>query len=88
MSFSPGWAGASDGEGTLIEDDLAFLREEEVVVTAILQEQPISEAPSNMYVITAEDIRHSGATDIPTLLRRVPVTCPHSLAIQNVRFSQ
>lgn len=59
-------------EGSSIEDDLAFLKEEELVVTAILQEQPISEAPSNMYVITAEDIRHSGATDIPTLLRRVP----------------
>ncbi|MDH5587705.1 MAG: TonB-dependent receptor [Nitrospirota bacterium] len=73
MIPSQGWAeNISVTEGSLIEDDLAFLKEEEVVVTAILQEQPISEAPSNMYVITAEDIRHSGATDIPTLLRRVP----------------
>ncbi len=34
--------------------------------------QPISEAPSNVYVITDEDIRHSGAIDIPTILRRIP----------------
>ena len=72
MSPSSVWSAGTDGQDSLIEDDLAFLKEEEVVVTAILQEQPISEAPSNMYVITAEDIRHSGATDIPTLLRRVP----------------
>ena len=35
-------------------------------------EQPISQAPSNVYVITDEDIRHSGATDLPTVLRRIP----------------
>ncbi|GJL53438.1 MAG: hypothetical protein NPIRA02_05700 [Nitrospirales bacterium] len=46
--------------------------QEETVVSAIRREQPISEAPSNVYVITAEDIRQSGATDVPTLLRRVP----------------
>ncbi len=72
MNPLQGWSDVSDSEGSLIEDDLAFLKEEEVVVTAILLEQPISEAPSNMYVITAEDIQHSGATDIPTLLRWVP----------------
>lgn len=48
-----------------------FLREE-TIVTANWREQPISEAPSNVYVISAEDIRQSGATDLPTLLRRVP----------------
>ena len=42
------------------------------MVTAIRREQPISQSPSNLYVITQEDIRLSGATDIPTLLRRVP----------------
>lgn len=34
--------------------------------------QPISQAPSNIYVITDEDIRHSGAIDLPTILRRIP----------------
>ncbi|MBI5855216.1 MAG: TonB-dependent receptor [Nitrospirae bacterium] len=45
---------------------------EETVSIAVRHEQPISEAPSNVYVITDEDIRHSGATDIPTILRRIP----------------
>ena len=54
-----------------LKEELVFLREE-TVVTANLREQPISEAPSNVYVISAEDIRQSGATDLPTLLRRVP----------------
>lgn len=52
-------------------DEMRFLKEE-TVVTAIRREQPISEAPSNIYVITDEDIRQSGATDVPTVLRRVP----------------
>ncbi len=54
-----------------LQDEVQFL-EEETVVTAMRYEQPISEAPSNIYVITAEDIRRSGATDLPTILRRVP----------------
>jgi len=52
-------------------EDLKFLKEE-TVITPLRQEQPISQAPSNVYVITDEDIRLSGATDIPTLLRRIP----------------
>jgi iron complex outermembrane receptor protein len=50
---------------------MAYLKEEQVV-TATAKLQPLSQAPSNVYVITAEDIRHSGATDLPTILRRVP----------------
>ena len=45
---------------------------EETVSIASRYEQPISRAPSDVYVITDEDIRDSGATDIPTLLRQVP----------------
>lgn len=48
------------------------LIQEETVSTAIRREQPISQAPSNVYVITAEDIRQSGAPDVPTILRRIP----------------
>jgi iron complex outermembrane receptor protein len=51
---------------------LQLMKEEETVSIASRYEQPISQAPSNVYVITDEDIRHSGATDIPTVLRRVP----------------
>ncbi len=54
-----------------LDEELLYLQEEKVV-TAVRHEQPISESPSNIYVITAEDIRQSGATDIPTILRRVP----------------
>ena len=52
--------------------ELELIKEEETVSIASRYEQPISKAPSNVYVITDEDIRHSGATDLPTVLRRVP----------------
>ncbi len=55
-----------------MNQELELLKEEETVSIATRYEQPISQAPSNIYVITDEDIRHSGATDIPTVLRRVP----------------
>ncbi len=51
---------------------LELIKEEESVTIASRYEQPISQAPSNVYVITDEDIRHSGAADLPTVLRRVP----------------
>lgn len=64
---------AEPPEGTPgVSEELRLLKEEETVVTAIRREQPISQAPSNVYVITDEDIRQSGATDLPTLLRRIP----------------
>ena len=56
---------------TQLHEEALYLKEETVSV-ASRYEQPISRAPSDVYVITDEDIRHSGATDIPTLLRRVP----------------
>jgi iron complex outermembrane receptor protein len=52
--------------------ELELIKEEETVSIASRHEQPISQAASDVYVITDEDIRHSGAIDIPTLLRRVP----------------
>ena len=53
-------------------DAMELIKEEESVSIASRYEQPISQAPSNVYVITDEDIRHSGATDIPAILRRIP----------------
>jgi outer membrane receptor protein involved in Fe transport len=55
-----------------IAEELALIKEEETVSIASRHEQPISQAPSNVYVLTDEDIRHSGATNLPTLLRRIP----------------
>ncbi len=54
-----------------LHDEALYLKEETVSI-ASRYEQPISEAPSNVYVITDEDIRYSGATDLPTVLRRIP----------------
>lgn len=54
-----------------LQEETLYLKEETVSI-ASRYEQPISQAPSNVYVITDEDIRNSGATDIPTLLRQVP----------------
>ena len=51
--------------------ELLYLKEETVSIAA-RHEQPISQAPSNVYVITDEDIRRSGVTDLPTVLRRIP----------------
>lgn len=56
---------------TRLHDELLYLQEETVSI-ASRYEQPISEAPSNVYVISDEEIRQSGATDIPTILRRIP----------------
>lgn len=61
------WA---DRQGT-VDPVLEILKDQNVSI-ADLHEVPISEASGNVYVITDEDIRHSGATDIPTLLRRIP----------------
>jgi len=54
-----------------LHDEALYLKEETVSI-ASRYEQPISEAPSNVYVITDEDIRMSGATVLPTVLRRIP----------------
>ena len=58
--------------GRSANNDLELLKEEETVSIASRYEQPISQAPSNVYVVTDEDIRQSGATDLPTVLRRIP----------------
>ena len=55
-----------------LTEELELIKEEETVSIASRYEQPISQAPSNVYVITDEDIRQSGAPDLPTVLRRIP----------------
>ncbi|WP_447599801.1 TonB-dependent receptor plug domain-containing protein [Nitrospira sp. Nam80] len=59
----------------LLKEESVALREESASIAHGMypgKPQPISQAPSNVYVITDEDIRHSGATDIPQVLRRIP----------------
>lgn len=68
---SPPIPRASSAVEQQLQDESLYLKEETVSI-ASRYEQPISRAPSDVYVITDEDIRSSGATDVPTLLRRVP----------------
>ena len=49
-----------------LAEELELIKEEESVSIASRYDQPISQAASNIYVITDEDIRQSGAIDIPT----------------------
>jgi iron complex outermembrane receptor protein len=54
------------------EEDEGAVPYEELVVTASRRAQSSFEAPNATTVITSEDIRLSGATTLPELLRRVP----------------
>ena len=56
----------------IASETLELMKEEESVSIAVRHQQPISQAPSNVYVITDDDIRQSGAIDILTILRRIP----------------
>lgn len=51
-----------------------MLMYEKIPVVSVSAKHPmnISDSPSATYLITEEDIRHSGATNIPDLLRMVP----------------
>ena len=53
-------------------DVFAFFKEEAQVVTASRQPEPESRAPATVYVVTAEDIRASGAQTLWDALRGVP----------------
>lgn len=68
---SPPMPRASSGIKQQLRDEALYLQEETISI-ASRYEQPISRAPSDVYVITEDDIRNSGAVDIPTLLRQVP----------------
>ena len=56
--------------------DFAELDLEELLNTTVISaskhEQKLQEAPNAIYVITAEDIKRSGAVDLPDLFRSVP----------------
>ena len=57
----------------VLEMDLLQLMQMDVVVTSVSKRpQKLHEAASAIYVVTQEDIRRSGATNIPEALRMVP----------------
>ncbi len=53
------------------EREKLLFKEIPIVITASRREQPITEAPTTITVINAEDIRYSGATTIPEVLSMV-----------------
>jgi iron complex outermembrane receptor protein len=53
-------------------DELTQLYGEEVIVTASKRAQKISDSPSAITVVTAEDIKQSGAVTLPEALMMVP----------------
>src|SRR5579872_210636 len=60
----------------LAQQDLTELSLEDLLNTRVTsvskKEQPLSRVAAAIFVITQEDIRRSGATNIPDLLRMVP----------------
>ena len=53
--------------------DLSLEQLTNVEVTSVSRHaEPLADAPASIYVIGAEDIRRSGATTIPELLRLAP----------------
>lgn len=66
-------ADAADGKGVedlrnLSIEDLANIK----VTSVAKRSEPINQAPASVYVITREDIRRSGATSLPEILRLAP----------------
>lgn len=63
----------ANGQGNLNDlDQLSFEDLGKVVTSVSKRKEESFEAPAAIYVITQEDIRHSGATAIPEVLRMVP----------------
>ncbi len=56
----------------LLDQDLAWIQAEAVLYTASRREESLFRTPAAAYVIDQDDIRRSGATSIPDLLRTVP----------------
>jgi len=52
--------------------ELLMFEEVPTVITAARREQPLTKAPATISIITAEEIKQSGATNIPDLFRSVP----------------
>lgn len=65
-------ASAARAQQTAMSRELLLFTTVPTVVTPTRREQPLTRAPSAVTVITAEEIRQSGATNLPELLRSVP----------------
>jgi len=63
---------ASGAEEDILEDEFAFLEEEDVVFSAAKHQQKAGFSPAAVIVITRKDIEESGAVTLAELLRRYP----------------
>jgi len=86
---TPATAGtpATVGSGAALPVDEGAVPYEERVVTASRRAQSSLEAPNATTVITAEDIRLSGATSLVELLRRVPGADVMELGVGSANLS-
>lgn len=73
---------SSDSAMDITGDELLFM-DIPTVVTASRRAEPVSRAPMQVTVITADDIRMSGATSIPDVLRLVPGIEVVTLGVRN-----
>jgi iron complex outermembrane receptor protein len=80
-------AGPANAEAVAEQPDLSDLSIEQLaqikVTSASKTEEPLSEAPAALYVITGQDITDSGVTSVPEALRLAP-----NLNVQQVTASQ
>ncbi|HEY6972952.1 MAG TPA: hypothetical protein VI359_01485 [Nitrospiraceae bacterium] len=68
----------------ILSDELQLLKEEESVDAGSQAVRPISFSSSEPYVMTEEDIRNSGAEDLPALFRRILSLALSQMAGSNI----
>src|SRR5215475_1504042 len=67
------WTGRANAEEQPDLSNLSIEQLAQVKVTSVAkQEEPLSEAPASLYVITHDEIVRSGALTIPEILRLAP----------------
>ena len=67
--------------------ELLLMMEIPIVITAAKREQPMIESPSTISVITAEQIRESGATNLPDVLRMLPGIDVLGFSVSDLKLS-
>ncbi len=76
MCAAPNFSVAAEGASGFSAQELMGLSLEDLanleITSVTRREQNISDAAASIYVITSDDIRHSGATSLPEILRLAP----------------
>jgi len=74
LAIMPLAAAVAFGQDSTLQavTEISLFAEEEMVVTASKHTQRINEAPATVYVITEEDIRRGGYTDLEQIFHDIP----------------